>query len=81
MDLDASWVHEGRDIPEQEALRLREELMKVTATQEELAAKLSIRGEVHGAVSPDGLRWEARKEPLFVKFCDTQNVVLYDPER
>ena len=81
VDLDASWVHEGRDIPEQEALRLREELMKVTATQEELAAKLSIRGEVHGAVSPDGLRWEAIKEPLFVKFCDTQNVVLYNSER
>ena len=81
VDLEASWVHEGKDIPEQEALRLREELMKVTATQEELAAKLSIRGAVHGAVSPDGLHWEAIKEPLFVKFCDTQNVVYYDPER
>lgn len=81
VDLDASWVHEGKDIPEEEALRLREELMKMTATQEELAAKLSIRGQVTGAVSPDGLRWEVIKEPLFVKFCDTQNVVLYDPER
>ena len=81
VDLEASWVHEGKDIPEQEALRLREELMKVTATQEELAAKLSIRGAVHGAVSADGLRWTAIKEPLFVKFCDTQNVVFYDPER
>ena len=81
VDLDASWVHEGKDILEEEALRLREELMKMTATQEELAAKLSIRGQVTGAVSPDGLRWEVIKEPLFVKFCDTQNVVLYDPER
>ena len=35
---------------------------------------------MHGAVSPDGLHWTRIEESLFVKFCDTQNVVLYDGE-
>ncbi len=40
--------------------------------------ELKLVGAVHGAVSPDGLQWTFVDEPLFEKFCDTQNVVLYD---
>ncbi len=42
--------------------------------------ELKLVGAVHGAVSPDGLRWTFLDEPLFEKFCDTQNVVLYDED-
>nr|AGC72441.1 hypothetical protein [uncultured bacterium A1Q1_fos_493] len=39
---------------------------------------LRLVGAVYGAVSPDGLQWCQIEEPLFEKFCDTQNVVYYD---
>ena len=37
---------------------------------------------VHGAVSPDGLRWKAMEEPLISDYMsDTQTVARYDPEK
>ena len=80
VDLDSSWVHQGKDIPEPEALRLREALLNASSTQEEIEQQLSVRGAVYGAVSPDGLRWTRIAEPLFTMFCDTQNIVHYDEQ-
>ncbi len=39
-------------------------------------------GYVYGAVSPDGLRWTALKQPLISNyFSDTQTVVGFDPQK
>ena len=75
----ASADHKGARIEGAELERCLSELKERGIPPAEIFGKeLQLVGAVHGAVSPDGLSWTFLDEPLFEKFCDTQNVVLYD---
>ena len=59
--------------------RAQEEYVAQGMTLAEIySQEMRLLGAVVGAVSPDGLRWTRIEEPLFEKFCDTQNVACYD---
>lgn len=80
--LEVSADYQGRRIGGDELGRVTKELQDRGVAPADIYGKeLRLVGAVHGAVSPDGLRWTQIEEPLFEKFCDTQNVVYYDPER
>jgi hypothetical protein len=73
--------YQGRIIRGDELKQTVEELKKQGLEAAEIYGKhIKLKGQVFGAVSPDGLRWTQIKEPLFEKFCDTQNVVFFDQQ-
>lgn len=75
----ASADRKGERIAGAELERALSELEERGIPPAEIYGKeLQLVGAVYGAVSPDGLNWTFLDEPLFEKFCDTQNVVLYD---
>lgn len=77
--MEGSAQYQGKVIRSPELEQLVKELETKGVTPADIYGKeLRLFGEVFGAVSPDGLHWTKISEPLFRKFCDTQNVVLYD---
>lgn len=80
ISMEGSAEYQGKVIRSPELEQVVKELEKKGVTPADIYGKeLRLLGEVVGAVSPDGLRWTRIPEPLFRKFCDTQNVVWYDP--
>lgn len=79
ISMEGSARYQGRVIRSPEIEQVVKELEKKGISPADIYGKeLRLLGEVVGAVSPDGLRWTRVPEPLFNKFCDTQNVVVYD---
>ena len=64
-----------------EALPLRTRLREQGMPDRELRELLRLTGELRGASSPDGIHWTRLDATLMDRFCDTQNVALYDEER
>lgn len=81
VDMEVSSDYQGRRLDPEGTRRVTEELRQQGLDAAEIYGKhLRLVGAVYGAASPDGLHWTRIEEPLFEKFCDTQNVVLYDAE-
>ena len=82
VNLDVWQEYQGKAVRGSEAIgRLKNELLAQGLNEGQIyGMALQLKGAVLGAVSPDGLHWTTRKEPLFVHFADTQNVVLFDQE-
>ena len=64
-----------------EALPLRTRLREQGMPDRELREILRLTGDLRGAASPDGIHWTRLDARLIDRFCDTQNVALYDDER
>jgi len=81
ISMESSAEYQGRVIRGPELEEVVKEFEKKGISAGDIYGKeLRLAGDVVGAVSPDGLHWTKISEPLFRKFCDTQNVVSYDPE-
>ncbi len=62
---------------------IRRAMAQEGRSPEEIDAAADIRQVIRGAVSPDGLRWTVREEPLLdvgKTLLDTQNIAGYDEE-
>ena len=44
-----------------------------------LETRKKAHGALYGAVSPDGIRWKAIRNPVLVQMSDTHNICEYDP--
>ena len=75
------WYHEGQEISAPEGLKLWKELGEAGLSRDEVRQKVRLVGTHRAEVSPDGIHWTLRKEPLFEMFCDSQTVGLYDEVR
>ena len=78
VDMVGASKYQGRVIRGGEIEQAISDLTGKGLTVAEAWATLKVEGHVVGAVSPDGLHWTRIEEPLFKKFCDTQNVAFYD---
>lgn len=80
--MESRWLYRGKVLSgDTEALALRTRLREEGMPDQELRNILRLTGEMRGAASPDGIHWTRLGATLINRFCDTQNVAAYDPER
>ena len=80
--MEARWLYGDKELSgDAEALPLRTRLREQGMPDRELREILRLTGDLRGAASPDGIHWTRLDARLIDRFCDTQNVALYDDER